>query len=100
MQNYFRVVPNWYYGMMAFATFCNRVSTGGVTMVVMSKPKKETRHGLHKPRVMVGVPTRLAEALRQHAKPRMQTLAELLRHIAIDYLTARGEWPPPEAPGK
>lgn len=67
-------------------------------MLTMSKPKRKTTSGPHKPRVMVGIPTRIAEALRAEATPDMQTLAELVRHIAIEFLRARGKWPIKEKP--
>ena len=68
-------------------------------MLTMSKPKRKTTSGPHKPRVMVGIPTRIAAALRDEAKQDgMPTLAELVRHISVEFLKGRGKWPLKEKP--
>lgn len=65
----------------------------------MSK-SKPTAGDRHKPRKMVGVPTRIATVLEELGAERETNLTEMVKVACIHYLESLGKWPPPAKPGK
>jgi hypothetical protein len=62
----------------------------------MSTPKKNRSNDRHKPRRMVAVSARLAEALEVMGEPREAKLTEMVRNAIVFYLESNGQLPPPK----
>lgn len=67
-------------------------------MTGMNTPKKKKASGKHQsPRKLVGLPEEFADALERHAKERLMTLTQIVRHILVKYAASEGFWPPKDA---
>lgn len=57
-----------------------------------SRPKKDVADR-HKPRRMVGIPTRVAAILQKQAELRLTRLSDEVKRILIEHLQREGLWP-------